>query len=60
MLSVYNAYARNNPISINFNKIVDNNGKFVIPADLNGNYELVPTKMYVAGIIPSLNYKFKF
>jgi outer membrane cobalamin receptor len=60
MLSVYNAYARNNPISINFNKIVDSNGKIVIPADLNGNYELVPTKMYVAGIIPSINYKFKF
>jgi hypothetical protein len=60
MLTVYNAYARNNPISINFNKIIDDNGKFVVPADLNGNYELVPTKMYVAGIIPSINYKFKF
>ncbi len=60
MLTVYNAYARNNPISVNFNKIMDDNGKFVVPADLNGNYELIPTKMYVAGIIPSINYKFKF
>lgn len=60
MLTVYNAYARNNPISINFNKIIDDNGKFVVPSNLSGNYELVPTKMYVAGIIPSINYKFKF
>jgi hypothetical protein len=60
MLTLYNAYGRKNPISINFNKIIDDNGKFVVPTNVNGNYEIVPTSISVAGIIPSLNYCFKF
>ncbi len=60
VLSVYNVYGRKNPFSVNFNKIMDDNGKFYVPTDLDGNYELVSTKMSVAGAIPSLNYTFRF
>ncbi len=59
VLTFYNAYARKNPFSVNFNKI-DNDGNFVIPADNSKGYDLVPTAISVAGIIPSINYKFKF
>ncbi len=59
-ITLYNAYGRMNPFSVNFNKMMNDNGDFVVPADLNGNYELVPTSISVAGIIPSVNYQFKF
>ena len=39
---------------------MNDNGKFVVPTDLYGNYELVPTTISVAGVIPSLTYSFKF
>ena len=58
--SLYNAYGRKNPISANFNKVVDDNGNFVVPSDINGQYDLVPTTISVAGTIPSLTYNFKF
>ncbi|HBZ67657.1 MAG TPA: hypothetical protein DEO70_12545 [Bacteroidales bacterium] len=60
MLSVYNAYGRYNPFSINNNKIVNDNGDFVVPADLSGKTEIIPTTLSAAGIIPSINYQFKF
>lgn len=60
MLSVYNAYARSNPFSINNNKIVNDNGDFVVPADLSGKTEIIPTSLSAAGIIPSINYQFRF
>lgn len=60
VLSVYNVYGRNNPFSISFNKIMNDNGDFVVPADLDGNYEIIPTRISVAGMIPSLNYTFRF
>jgi len=60
MFSVYNLYGRNNPFSVNFNKIMDDNGKFMVPTDLSGNYEIIPTQLSVAGALPSLNYTFKF
>ena len=59
-LTLYNAYGRMNPFSVNFNKMMDGNGNFVVPANLNGNYKLVPTTVSVAGMIPSVNYQFKF
>lgn len=59
-LNLYNVYARANAISMNFNKIIDDKGNFVVPADLQGNYEIVPSVISVAGIIPSINYKFSF
>ncbi|NTW34194.1 MAG: TonB-dependent receptor, partial [Bacteroidetes bacterium] len=60
ILTIYNAYGRNNPISVNFNKIIDDKGNFFIPADLSGKNEIVPTLVSVAGFIPSITYNFKF
>ncbi len=60
MLSFYNAYGRKNPFSLNYNKIMNDNGDFVVPSDLEGGYEIIPTSLSVAGIIPSLNYIFRF
>ena len=59
-VTVYNAYNRDNPISVNFNKIVNSNGQFVVPSNLENSYEIVPTTISVLGIIPSLTYNFKF
>ena len=59
-LSVYNAYARSNAISVNFNKIEYEKDRFLVPSNLNGNYSLVPTAISVTGIIPSITYNFKF
>jgi len=59
-LTLYNAYGRMNPFSVNFNKMMNDQGEFVVPANLNGSYNLVPTTISVAGIIPSINYQFKF
>jgi hypothetical protein len=40
--------------------MMNDHGDFVVPSNLNGSYELVPTSISVAGIIPSINYQFKF
>ena len=60
ILTIYNAYGRHNPFEVNFNKMMNDNGDFVVPANMNGDYKLVPSSISVAGIIPSLNYTFKF
>jgi outer membrane cobalamin receptor len=60
ILTLYNAYGRNNPFSINFNRVESNDGTLVVPSNINGGYELVPTNISVAGIIPSINYQFNF
>ncbi len=59
-VTLYNAYGRMNPFSVNFNKMINDQGDFVVPSNLNGSYDLVPTSISVAGIIPSINYQFKF
>ncbi|MEI6898358.1 MAG: TonB-dependent receptor, partial [Bacteroidota bacterium] len=58
--SLYNAYGRMNPFSLSFNKTDDGSGAFPVPSNINGNYNLVPTTISVAGVIPSVNYQFKF
>ncbi|MDP1622854.1 MAG: TonB-dependent receptor [Bacteroidales bacterium] len=58
-LTLYNAYGRFNPFSINFNKLMDKDD-FVVPANLGGSHLLVPTSVSVSSIIPSINYKFRF
>jgi hypothetical protein len=60
ILTLYNAYGRMNPFSVNFNKIQDGNGGIIVPSNLEGGYDLIPTTISVAGVIPSLNYQFKF
>jgi len=59
-LTIYNAYGRLNPFAVNFNKMLNDNGDFVVPSSQYGQSALVPTSVSVAGIIPSLNYQFKF
>lgn len=59
-LTLYNAYGRANPFSVSFNKYEDAQGHFVVPSNLEGDYQIVPTTISVAGIIPSINYQFKF
>jgi hypothetical protein len=60
ILTLYNAYGRLNPFSVNFNKIQDGEGNIVVPSNLAGEYQLIPTTISVAGMIPSINYQFKF
>jgi hypothetical protein len=60
IFTVYNVYARKNPISVNFNKVMDDNGDFVVPSNLNGGYDLVPTTLSLVNIVPSITYNFKF
>ena len=60
VLTIYNAYGRHNPFSVSFNKIMDDNGNIVVPSNLEGGVELIPTSISVAGAIPSLNYTFRF
>ena len=59
-LTLYNVYSRFNPFSVNFNKIMNENGEFVVPSNSDGSYQLIPTTISVAGMIPSINYQFKF
>jgi hypothetical protein len=56
---IYNLYNRHNPVSINFNKVKTQNGKFVIPANLYGTHEIMATQKYMGGIMPSITYKFR-
>jgi hypothetical protein len=58
-VTVYNLYGRFNPFSLNFNKMINDQGEFVVPSDLYGPNELIPTWYSVAGIIPSINYQFR-
>lgn len=58
LLTIYNVYSRKNPFSVNFNKI-DHNGNYVVPANNDKGFELIPTMVSVSGVIPSISYKFK-
>ena len=59
-LAIYNLYGRHNPISMTFNKIIDDNGNLLLPSDFSNQMNYVPVSMAVAGFIPSLTYQFKF
>jgi outer membrane cobalamin receptor len=59
-MTLYNVYGRFNPFSVNFNKIINDNGAFVVPSNITASYQLIPTTISVAGMIPSINYQFKF
>jgi hypothetical protein len=60
LFSFYNLYGRKNPFSVNSNKIMNDNGDFVVPVNLDGDFEIVPTRISLAGMIPSINYTFRF
>ena len=58
--SLFNAYGRKNPISINFNKIESEEGQFTVPANMITETDIVPTAIHLFGVIPSFNYQFEF
>ncbi len=60
IFSVYNLYNRINPVALHFNKIVDENGNYVVPADFYSNPELISSQYYLYGIVPSISYHFNF
>lgn len=59
-LIIYNVYARQNPYVVNFNKIMNDEKRVVIPTNLYGGYEAVATQTSLSGIIPSISYTIKF
>lgn len=59
-ISLYNAYGRKNPFTINFNKIIEDSGALRIPSERSEPPELQSTMMYVHGMVPSITYHFKF
>ncbi|MCK5823642.1 MAG: TonB-dependent receptor [Bacteroidales bacterium] len=60
IFSIYNAYNRKNPISLNFNKVKTKNGEYVVPANIYGTDRIVTTQKYLLGFMPSITYKFRF
>ncbi len=57
-LSFFNVYNHRNPISVNYNKVKTQNGKYVIPANYYRDNTYLTTGMSLLGIFPSLTYKF--
>jgi hypothetical protein len=60
VLSLYNVYNRKNPVSVNFNKTISGEGEIVVPGDVDNYTLFYPSITWVSGIIPSVNYIFKF
>ena len=60
VFTLYNLYARKNPISVNFNKTLNANGVPIIPGDLSTQPELVPSIIYLFGFVPAVSYSFTF
>lgn len=60
VFSVYNLYGRRNPVFVNFNKISDYRGNYVIPANRYSSPQLTQTSIHLLGIIPSITYNFRF
>ncbi|MDF1576387.1 MAG: TonB-dependent receptor [Bacteroidales bacterium] len=60
IFSIYNFYNRINPVALHFNKMMDEDGNFVVPVDYYSNPELFSTQYYLYGFVPSLSYHFKF
>ncbi len=59
-LALYNLYGRKNPVSVYFNKMTGNNGSLLVPSNYYREPLLVPARMWLYGMVPSLNYKFNF
>jgi len=58
--SIFNLTDHKNPVFINFNKIIDDDGKFIVPANYAANNQLDASQIILIGIIPSIKYNFKF
>jgi hypothetical protein len=60
IFSIYNVYARKNPVAIHFNKIENKSGQLVVPYNYYETPELTPTQFYIYRMVPSLSYHFSF
>ncbi len=60
VFTIYNFYGRQNPISINYNKILNENGNYQVPANLLEQGNRVNTKISLVGFFPMISYHFKF
>jgi len=58
--AIYNLYGRQNPISINFNKIENDDGDLVVCNDVLNTMDQIVTQMYIYSFMPSITYNFKF
>ncbi len=57
--SIYNALAHKNVVSVNFNKIISEDGDEIIQGNYARDRELVSTQTDLVRFFPSLSYKFK-
>ena len=60
IFSMYNVYARKNPVAIHFNKIENSAGQLVVPYNYYESPELIPTQFYIYRMVPSVSYHFSF
>jgi len=60
VFTLYNLYGRKNPISVNFNKTLNQNGHPIIPGELSSPPELVPSMIYLFSFVPAVSYSFTF
>ncbi|MBN1598095.1 MAG: TonB-dependent receptor [Bacteroidales bacterium] len=58
--SIYNMLGNENPIFVYFNKSVDNNDDYYIPADRMNPSDITPTMRYTFKFFPSITYQFNF
>ncbi len=57
--SIYNAGAHENIVTVDFLKVLDENGNTFVPANLLPDQEFVATQTDLIRFFPSLTYKFK-
>ncbi len=60
LFAIYNLYNRKNAISVSYNKIETDNGRFVVPTDFAYENELFATSTSLMSIVPSITYSLKF
>ncbi len=60
IFSIYNVYARKNPVAIHFNKIENEAGELVVPYNYYEAPELTATQYFIYRMVPSISYHFSF
>jgi len=58
--SLYNVYFSKNAISINFNKLESEQGGLYVPSNRSESPYVVPSKIFLLGFVPTINYNMKF
>ena len=57
--SIYNLYGRHNPVYLNFNKTIADNGDLMVPGDLFPPPNQTGSYSYIYNFIPSISYNFR-